>query len=298
MRSVFSVFVIITLLITNLSFAQSVTPKYDQHEAFAPLFYPSYGDDIRTAAGTPGPKYWQNSASYKINATLDDVNHSITGTVIISYKNNSTEKLPFLWLQLDQNIYSLKSRAVAATAISGGRWANRNFDGGYDIKSVKIISGKKEENADYLINDTRMQIKLAKPVKANGDSIRIKIDYSFSIPEYGTDRMGRLKTKSGDWIYEIAQWYPRMCVFDNVLGWNTLPYLGQGEFYLEYGDFDFSITTSAKEIVVASGELQNPTDVLTAEQIKRLKEARESDKTVMIRSENEVNDPSTRPAKD
>jgi len=299
MRKVlFAVVVNCLVLTSTVSFAQIVAPKYDQHEAFAPLFYPSFGDDVRTAAGTPGPKYWQNSASYKINATLDDVNHSITGTVIISYKNNSTEKLPFLWLQLDQNIYSLKSRAVAATAITGGRWANRNFDGGYDIKSVKIISGKKEENADYSINDTRMQIKLAKPVKASGDSIQIKIDYSFNIPEYGTDRMGRLKTKSGEWIYEIAQWYPRMCVFDNVLGWNTLPYLGQGEFYLEYGDFDFSITTSAKEIVVASGELQNPAEVLTAEQIKRLKEAKESDKTVMIRSENEVNDASTRPSKD
>ena len=271
--------------------------KYDHKEAFAPFFYPAYGDEVRTASGRPGPKYWQNSADYKINAELDDVQHQITGTVIISYKNNSPEKLPFVWLQLDQNIYSLKSRSVAATEITGGRWANASFDGGYDIKSVSLLYGSKEEKADYLIEDTRMQINLAKPVKANGDSLRIKIAYSFKIPEYGTDRMGRLNTKNG-WIYEIAQWYPRMCVFDNILGWNTLPYLGQGEFYLEYGNFDVTITTSAKEIVVASGELLNPSEVWTPEQVKRIRQARESDQTVVIRSEKEVTDPASRPARD
>ncbi|HSZ85379.1 MAG TPA: M1 family metallopeptidase, partial [Puia sp.] len=275
----------------------SAQSNYDQHDAFAPMFYPAYGDDVRTASGNAGPKYWQNSASYKINATLDDVNNSITGAVSISYKNNSSEKLPFVWLQLDQNIYKDESRSVAATAITGGRWANRNFNGGYDIKSVKVIYDGKEMNAQYLISDTRMQIKLAKPIKASGDSIQFKIEYSFPIPEYGTDRMGRQKTKNG-WVYEIAQWYPRMCVFDNVLGWNTLPYLGQGEFYLEYGNLEYSITTSAKLIVVGSGELLNPSEVLTAKQVERLKEARESDKTVMIRSEDEVTDPSSRPAKD
>jgi hypothetical protein len=106
--------------------------------------------------------------------------------------------------------------------------------------------------------------------------------------------MGRLKTKNG-WIYEIAQWYPRMCVYDNVYGWNTLPYLGQGEFYLDYGNFDYSITAPASHIVVGSGELLNPQEVLTATEIKRLNEAKSSDKTVMIRSENEVTDPSSRP---
>jgi len=270
--------------------------NYDQHEAFAPMFYPAYGDEFRSASGSPGPKYWQNGADYKITANLDDVNHEITGTVTISYKNNSPEKLPFVWLQLDQNIYSQKSRSVAATAITGGRWANRNFDGGYTIQSVDLLYGKKEEKADYIISDTRMQIRLAKPVNPGGDSLKIRIAYQFTIPEYGTDRMGRLNTKNG-WIYEVAQWYPRMCVFDNVLGWNCLPYLGQGEFYLEYGNFDFSITTSSKEIVVASGELVNPAEVLTPEQIKRLAKARESDKTVVIRAADEVTSSASRPEK-
>ncbi|MFI5154633.1 MAG: M1 family metallopeptidase [Chitinophagales bacterium] len=284
------------LILPFIVSAQSVS-KYDQHEAFAPFFYPTYGDEVRAASGTPGPKYWQNRADYKIAASLDDVNHRISGTVTISYKNNSPEKLTFVWVQLDQNIYNPNSRGIASTATSGGRWANRNFAGGYDIKSVVLLEKKKEEKADYSVNDTRMMIKLPKGLKANGDSVSFRIEYSFRIPEYGTDRMGRLNTKNG-WIYEIAQWYPRMCVFDNVLGWNTLPYLGQGEFYLEYGNFDFTITTSSSQIVVASGELINPTDCLTPEQIRRLQAARQSDKTVIIRSEKEVDDPASRPAKD
>jgi hypothetical protein len=284
------------LLMPLMMFAQT-TSKYDHEEAFAPFFYPAYGDDVRTASGAPGPKYWQNRADYKIAATLDDVKHEITGTVTVTYKNNSPEKLGFLWLQLDQNIYNQKSRGIASTSTTGGRWANRNFEGGYNIKTVALVEKGKESKADYQLNDTRMMIKLPRVLKPNGDSIRLKIDYSFLIPEYGTDRMGRLNTSHG-WIYEIAQWYPRMCVFDNVLGWNTLPYLGQGEFYLEYGNFDFTITTSASEIVVASGELLNPSEVLTSVQQQRLNEAKQSDKTVIIRSASEIEDQASRPDKD
>ncbi|MCW3108008.1 MAG: family metallopeptidase [Segetibacter sp.] len=267
---------------------------FDQHQAFNPEFYPNYGDDVRTAAGTPGPKYWQNAANYKIDVTLDDINHSVTGTVLITYKNNSPQSLPFLWLQADQNIYNLESRGVAQTTVSGGRWANQNFNGGYNIQSIGVVRAGKEMKADYFISDTRLQVQLPQAVKANGDSVQVRINYSFTIPEYGTDRLGRIQTKNG-WIYEVAQWYPRMCVFDNVQGWNTLPYLGQGEFYLEYGNFEYSITTSASQIIVGSGELQNPNEVLTAAQISRLKLARLSDKTVMIRDANEVRDPSSRP---
>jgi len=271
--------------------------NYDQHEAFAPLFYPAYGDEVRAADGTPGPKYWQNRADYNIEATLDDSMQSLTGSVLITYTNNSPQQLQFVWMQLDQNIYSLKSRGVAATAITGGRWANRGqFDGGYDIKSVTVIVDGKEQPATYNIVDTRMQVKLANAMKAQGGTIQFKISYSFLIPEYGTDRLGRLNTKNG-WIYELAQWYPRMCVYDNVYGWNTLPYLGQGEFYLEYGDINYSINAPASHIVVGSGELLNPKDVLTAEQLKRWEAAKASDKTVALRSEAELNDPSSRPNK-
>ncbi|RFM29515.1 M1 family metallopeptidase [Deminuibacter soli] len=279
--------------------AQTATDsKFDQHEAFAPMFYPSYGDEVRAADGTPGPKYWQNRADYKIDATLDDSLHTIDGNVVITYTNNSPQALQFVWLQLDQNIYNQASRGVAATAIGGGRWANRNaFNGGYNIESVTVIEDGKEQKADFLINDTRMQIKLAKGIKSQGGIIQFKIKYGFTIPEYGTDRTGRLKTKNG-WINEVAQWYPRMCVYDNVNGWNTLPYLGQGEFYLEYGDIEYAITAPANHIVVGSGELLNAKEVFTAEQLKKYNEAKESEKTVTLRGVEDVNNAATRPAKD
>lgn len=267
-------------------FAQLIG-NFDPHEAFSPLFYPSYGDEVRTAAGTPGPKYWQNEADYTIKATLDDVNQTISGEVQIFYKNNSPEPLRFLWLQLDQNIYKSDSRGTAITPVGGGRYADHGFEGGYNIQSLSVSYQGREQKIHYIINDTRMQIFLPDPLKANGDSLSITIRYDFGIPEHGTDRMGRLETENG-WIYTIAQWYPRMCVFDNVLGWNTLPYIGAGEFYLDYGNYDFTITTAGDQLVVASGELLNPKEVLTPEQIKRLEEARKSDKTVMIRTEDEV----------
>jgi len=285
---------ICSFLFSCISLAAQTVSKYDQHEAFAPLFYPSYGDEYRSADGTPGPKYWQNRADYKIDASLNDPDQSVSGEVMITYTNNSPQSLPFVWLQLDQNIYSQDSRSVTVTPVTGGRWANRNqFNGGYKLNSVSIIQNGKEQKVNYFVSDTRMQIKLPNAVKPQGGTIQFKISYSFKIPEYGTDRMGRLNTKNG-WIYEIAQWYPRMCVFDNVYGWNTLPYLGQGEFYLEYGNFDFTINAPANHIVVASGELLNPQEVLTPEQIKRLNTAKQSDKTVMLRTEDEVTDPTSR----
>jgi hypothetical protein len=281
-------------LLLSFAFSQD-TVNYDQHEAFAPLFYPSYGDEVRTAGGTPGPQYWQNSADYSIQASLDDENQKISGTVTITYRNNSPEALPFVWLQLDQNVYKPDSRAQATTPVSGSRYANLGFDGGYDIRSVALLDNGREEKAKYSISDTRMQILLPTPLKAHGDSLKIKIEYSFGIPERGSDRMGRMETDHG-WLYEIAQWYPRMCVYDNVQGWNTLPYLGAGEFYLEYGNYDFSITAPSKFLVVASGELVNPSEVLDRDERKRLESARNSDKTVVIRSEKDVKEQAARPS--
>lgn len=277
--------------------ATAQTPsRYDQHQAFAPGFYPAFGDEVRAADGTPGPRYWQNKADYKIDAVLDDEKQTVTGSVVITYTNNSPQQLTFLWLQMDQNIYNQKSRGVAATAMSGGRWANRNaFDGGYTVESVSLVQDGKTIPANYTVTDTRMQIRLPKELKAKGGNVQFRINYSFAIPEYGTDRMGRLNTKNG-WVYEVAQWYPRLCVYDNVNGWNTLPYLGQGEFYLEYGDVTYNITAPANHIVVGSGELLNPKEVLTAEQLKRWNAATTSDKTVMLRSASEVTEASSSPS--
>jgi hypothetical protein len=288
-------------LIVTVSFAQTKT-NYDPHILFSPLFYATGANEYRAADGEPGPKYWQNRANYQINASLDDVKDEITGSVIVSYTNNSPHALPFLWLQLDQNLYDLTSRGQSKmpnTARSRYGDANSTFKGGYRVSSVKLLPATKTAeaiNLQNIITDTRMQIRLPHPVSANGGTIKFKIDYSFSIPKYGSDRTGILSTKNGN-IYAIAQWYPRMCVFDDIQGWNTLPYMGASEFYLEYGDFDFTINAPASHIVVASGDLQNPAEVLTSEQVKRLAAARQSDKTVIIRSIDEINNPSSRPQK-
>nr|WP_234737103.1 M1 family metallopeptidase [Tellurirhabdus bombi] len=251
------------------------------------------GNDYRTGSGAPGPRYWQNRADYRINVTLNDQQNTVSGDVEIAYKNNSTDDLPFLWLQLDQNAFADTSRSAKTTPVSGGRFGNQNFAGGYKIQSVTIEQGKKSTPLNYLITDTRMQVRLAEPLKHDG-TVRLKITYSYLIPAYGSDRTGIQPTKNGN-IYEIAQWYPRMCVYDDIQGWNVLPYLGAGEFYLEYGDMEYSVTAPWNHIVVGSGELLNPQDVLTSQQQQRMEQARNSDKTVMLRSADEVNSPQSRP---
>ncbi len=284
----------VLLCFIGMANAQTTTSTYDPHVLFGPVFYPQAGSVTRASDGSPNLLYWQNKADYKIDVTLDDNTDKVSGSVTITYKNNSPHALPYLWLYLDQNLFSKDSRGQARMPVgSRSRYgsATSTFDGGDKITSVKLGDGS---NADYIINDTRMQIRLPKAMKPGGDVIKIKIDYSFTLPEEGADRCGILKTKNGK-VFAVAQWYPRMCVYDDVEGWNTLPYLGPSEFYLEYGDYDFSITAPASHIVVASGELQNPSEVLTATQIKRMADAKNSDQTVMIRTEAEVNDPASRP---
>ncbi|HET7116702.1 MAG TPA: M1 family metallopeptidase, partial [Hanamia sp.] len=284
--------VIVTFLVLFFGgpvFSQSEGDShYDQHKAFAPFFYPSHGNEYRSASGQPGPAYWQNRVDYKIVATLDTAEKEIKGTVVITYKNNSPDPLKFLWLQLDQNIYRKDSRGEATSLITGGRFANRDFTKGYELNSVEVVMDGKVTKAKYIVSDTRMQLWLPRTLAPKKGIAQIKINYGFSIPKYGTDRMGRVDTKNG-WIYEIAQWYPRMCVYDDIEGWNTLPYLGQGEFYLEYGNIDYTITAPSNLIIVGSGELKNPGECLTPTVLKRLKEARESDKTVTIISADELN---------
>jgi hypothetical protein len=275
-----------------VSHAQS---GYDQRKAFDPNFYPQSGNDYRSASGEPGPKYWQNKADYKISCSLDTGLHKVSGEVEISYTNNSPDNLKFLWLQLDQNIYKPNSRGSATTTQTGGRWANAKFTEGNIIKSISLDHEGKKSTPQYNINDTRMQVWLPQPLKASGGKTRLSISFEFVIPEYGTDRMGRLQTKNGV-VYEVAQWFPRMSVYDDLQGWNTLPYIGAGEFYLEYGDIDFSITAPANLIVVGSGEVQNEKEVMTPAQQSRLASARNSDKTVMLRTESEIKDPKSRPA--
>ena len=283
-----------------VTFAQQ-TSKYSYLDAFSPGFYTKNATETRSASGQPGAKYWQNRADYQLTANLNDVKNEISGTAVVTYTNNSPDKLGFLWMQLDQNLFKKDSRGNAIIPTKGSRNGAKGetFDGGYKISSVKVIStqnGKiSEKSVDFTITDTRMQVDLPQDLNANGASIKLKIDFSFTSPFYGSDRMGIQDTKNGK-IFTVAQWYPRMCVYDDVKGWNTLPYLGAGEFYLEYGDLSVAITAPANHIVVCSGDLLNPSEVYTAEQQKRWATARNSDKTVAIRSEAEVTNANSRPA--
>ena len=266
---------------------------YNAYELFHPLWNYGPASSARSGSGIPGPTYWQNSVDYKISASLDEEARKISGEVEMTYKNNSPDKLPFLWLQLDQNSFSTKSRGGKTTPVSGGRFGNIGFEGGYQIESV-MVDGKA---ANYVVEDTRMQIRLTQPMAEKVGIAKIKILYSFKSPANGHDRMGIQETKNGS-IFTVAQWFPRMCVYDDIEGWNVLPYLGAGEFYLEYGNFEYSINVPASHIVVGSGELVNPTEVYTADQVKKWALAAQSETTVVIRSAEEVLNPASRPAKD
>ncbi|MEP7375078.1 MAG: M1 family metallopeptidase [Chitinophagaceae bacterium] len=270
--------------------------SYNPHELYLYTFNPTAGNEFRSAKGIPGPMYWQNSADYLIHATLSEKDTSITGDVTISYTNNSPDQLDYLWLQLDQNIFKSSSRSVAATAYPGNYFGVLGkINGGYDIKDVIVTQGGKSYTVIPVITDTRMQVRLNTAMPSKGGKVTVKINFQFAIPLDGAGRFGRQYTKNGV-IYQIGQWYPRMCVYDDVEGWNTLPYMGLGEFYCDYGKYDYYITAPAEMIVYGSGDLQNAAEVLTAEEIKRLSLAANSDKPVTIIGADEVNKTTMRPA--
>jgi hypothetical protein len=226
----------------------------------------------RAASGMPGPDYWQQRADYTIAATLDTAQQRVSGTVTIRYINNSPDTLRFVWLQLDQNLYRPGSKGSAFFP-ADSRWGVRGFEGGYELSGVQV-NGRP---AAVHVDDTMGRIDLDQPIVPAGGKATITMGFAFRVPEHGSDRMGRDGT-----LYEIAQWYPRMAVYDDIRGWNTDPYFGQGEFYLEYGDIDFSVTAPAGYTIAASGVLQNPSDVLSAAERERLARAAKSDAVVPI----------------
>jgi len=242
-------------------------------------------NEYRDGSGSPGPEYWQQRADYTITATLDTASKSIRGTMSIRYTNNSPDTLRFVWLQLDQNLYRQGSKGSALFP-ADSRWGVRGFQGGYNVTGLEVngrgTAGK--------VDDTMMRIDLDAPLAPHGGMCTIGMQYSFAVPEHGSDRMGRDSS-----LYEIAQWYPRMVVYDDVRGWNADPYLGQGEFYLEYGDIDYAITVPAGYIVAGSGVLQNPSEVLTSDEIDRLGRAAHASSVVQIITEGEAADARRRP---
>ena len=226
----------------------------------------------RSSGGEPGPDYWQQRADYTITASLDTGTTQLNGSVQIRYTNNSPDTLRYVWVQVDQNLYRAGSKGSALFP-ADSRWGVRGFQGGYDLTDVRVNGTAVQPR----INDTMMRLDLPSPLRPRGGETTISIKYSFRVPEHGSDRMGRDSA-----LYEIAQWYPRMAVYDDVRGWNTDPYLGQGEFYLEFGDFDYSVTVPAGYTVAGSGVLQNPEEVLTAEQRRRLTTASRRGEVVQI----------------
>jgi hypothetical protein len=194
-------------------------------------------NSMRTASGIPGPDYWQQRVNYKIDADLDAEKKSISGREVITYVNNSPDDLPYLWLHLEQNLF--KEDSLGALSIEPGtRFGFHGFSGGFTIKSVKSVASESEGGGQDLklsVYDTVGRLELPAPVKAKGGRVEFQIEWSFNIPPYGADRMGIDPCAQGD-VFEIAQWFPAACVYDDVYGWNTLPYLGQGEFYTNFGD--------------------------------------------------------------
>jgi hypothetical protein len=271
--------------------AEEALPPTNQ-EMFAPLDLPETGA-VRRPSGAPGTAYWQQEASYRIRAELIPEEHRVEGSEVITYVNHSPDALPFVWLQLEQNLFAPGSRGALIN--SGNRWRGAFEEGGVRLDRIEVVQHGQRYSPGSTVDDTRMRIDLAEPMAPAGDRIEIEVSWSFVVPEYGADRMGRFAAERGT-VYELAQWYPRMYVYDDVDGWNPLPYLGQGEFYLEYGDFDVEITAPRDYIVVAGGELLNPEEVLTAEQLERYRRARTSDGTVAIVAPEEVGTPESRPA--
>ncbi|MGY3212981.1 M1 family metallopeptidase [Mucilaginibacter sp. HD30] len=269
----------------------TIRSNYNPSALFAPPFYTEKGNEFHSANGEPGPKYWQNRADYVLKAKIDTASKLLTCAENITYTNNSPDALGYLWLQMDQNTYKKDARS---NFVTGNQPKADQHTDGYIIESVSISVNGKVQKANYVITDTRMQIRLPSALAAKGGKINLLINYHYTIPGAFGGRTDYTQTKNGT-IFEIAQWFPRMCVYDDSNGWDTLPFLGSGEFYCEYGDIDYRVTVPWDMIVAGSGELVNPAEVLTAKQVSRLAAARNSDNTVMIRTSQEVTDPASRP---
>jgi hypothetical protein len=247
---------------------------------FAPLNLPT-GNTYRSGSGSPGPKYWQQRADYDLKATLDTAAKTLHGEMTLKYTNNSPDTLRFVWFQVEQNAFkngSLNSYVFAPDS----RFGARNFEGGDMIERFNQVTAAKKTPLKMRVEGTVMKVDLATPL-APGQTATFDAAWHFLVPEHGADRMGR----DGS-LYELAQWYPRVCVYDDLRGWNTEPYLGQGEFYLEYGDYNLSVTVPAGYIVAATGTLANPAEVLTPTQISRLAQAAKSATPVHIVTQDEL----------
>ena len=266
--------------------------KIDREDPFRQL------DDVlptpteaRLASGAPGPGYWQQQADMNIQVTLDAKNHRIHGKERVTYHNNSPHTLTYLWMQLDQNRF--RNDSIGNTGDPGGledeqsiRWLRRlafkeEFQGGYEILSVHSPAGT---DFDHIIVDTMMRIDLTSPLKS-GEVLEFDVEWNYSIVNADVLRArGGYEwfEDAGNAIYEIAQWFPRMCAYTDYAGWQNKQFIGSGEFTLEFGDYHVAITVPDTFIVSATGVLINKNEVLTADQNDRFSSARDSHRPVFI----------------
>ncbi len=249
----------------------------------------------RTASGAPGHEYYQQKADYKMDIILDDENQKIDGKIEITYTNNSPDQLDYLWIQLDQNMRARDSetKAISTMSIDNGtsyyalKRLHNDFDGGFKIQ--KVAHGDDSE-AEFTIVKTMMRVDLKEPLKS-GASTNLKIDYWYNInnrKEIGGRSGYEYFEDEDNYLYTIAQFYPRMCVYNEVEGWQNKQFLGRGEFTLPFGNYSVNITVPDDHVVASTGSLQNDTEVLTQEQRDRFEEAKTADRPVMIINQKEA----------
>ena len=287
------IFTVLLLVVFATSFAQNDNPSRINNNKFRQMHDVMATPNMyRTASGAPGPEYYQQQADYKIDITLDDENARIYGTETITYHNNAKESLEYLWIQLDQNINAKNSQtplaqndkmssSISASAFSRN-YLEEKFDGGFKIDYVKDAQGK---ILPYTINHTMMRIDLDSPLK-HGEQYTFSIKYWYNVNNYmeigGRSGYEHFK-EDGNNLYVIAQFHPRMAVYNDVEGWQNMQFWGSGEFALPFGNYDVSITVPADHFLDATGTLLNREEVYTKEQLKRYKLAEKSfDNPVVI----------------
>lgn len=286
---------VFAILLTTVLVAPAAEEKPVDHFRQLDEIWPT-PNNLRRPSGAPGKEYWQQRADYVIDVRLDDAKQILTGSEKITYFNNSPDDLTYLWLQLDQTRYETDSHDwLTSTApnmsdlsyqgLKGVLYRNR-FEGGHQITAVRGADGKALR---HTIVHTMLRIDLAKPLKSGG-RIMFSIDWNFRIPDAKSIRVRggyEFFEKDKNYVYAIAQWFPRMCAYTDVHGWQNKQTLGS-EFTLEFGDYQVNITVPDDHVVASTGELQNPGEVLTAAQRARLKQARTAAKPVMVITEKEA----------
>ena len=295
---------IIFLIFAPQLISQEAEEKQEGHinnNKFRQLYQEFSSPNIyRAASGAPGPSYYQQQADYKINVELDDKNKMIYGDETITYTNNSPQKLDYLWVQLDQNVRKKDSPSLDRDSESvipyylpdsfDKEFLKDPFDGGFNVEYVNDINNKP---LDYFINQTMMRVNLPKPL-STGEQFSFKIKWWYNINDHvKQDGRSGYETFPNDTnrAYIIAQFFPRMCVYNEVEGWQNQQFWGDGEFALPFGNYEVNITVPADHILEATGELQNRKEVYSKEMMKRFNKAKKSyDKPVIIVNQQEAMD--------